>query len=136
MHSQKKLAAALVLLFGVSSVFAAIGDEQVTEVDWRVEARPQSAAPESGASRVRETGEKACRQVLDTATLLGEKLEQIRTDVLPKVAQAGEQIVREVEPTLERLAPAVEKFADQVREMARELEESLREGSADREPKR
>lgn len=69
---------------------------------------------EQEVERLREAGENACREALDTATRMSESFRAMSRDMTRLWSKAGEEFVRE-------MAPALRDLADRLDEMAREL---------------
>jgi predicted chitinase len=70
------------------------------------------------AERLRAT-EQACRELIDSAALLGERLQEVGVEMQRLMAETGAQLGRE-------MAPAMRQLAERLNEMARALEQPRR----------
>lgn len=130
MRHRRQLLTVAIMTFAASSACAAIGDgntaaqgnTQVAKAERAGDARPERQMPE--AESVRQAGEKACREAVNTATTIGETFRQISIEILPTLVKTGEEFARQVEPTLRQMEPALRDLGERVREIVRQMEDS------------
>jgi hypothetical protein len=111
MRRPSRLSIALVLSLCAGAVFGAVGDGRPNAADGVIEAR------DAGNQDVRDAGEQACREAVDTAAKLTEALRDIGVEMSRLAVRTGEEVAREIAPTMRSLA-------DRFSEIARQLERS------------
>lgn len=125
MHFQRLLTLALVLLFSSVAAHAAIGDGQLAVLKKPVNAQPRPEPKVDDAVTARDTGEKACQQAVDAATVMSEKVRQVSNEIVPLMVQTGQEFAHRMEPTLRELEPKMRELAERLRDVARQMEQSL-----------
>ena len=118
---------AMIVACASGGAFGAIGDNETWASSIAVAANPDEArapAKTRDTDRLRQAGESACREAVNTATFLGEAFEQIAAEILPMVVKTGEEVARQMEPRLRELEPRMRELGERLRGVARELEQS------------
>lgn len=122
--------AALMLSVSAGTAFGAIGTDEVLLGNPRVAAADSEAGTDSranDAARLRQAGEDACREAVNTAVLLGDTFRQVTAEVLPLMLETGTELARQMEPRLRELAPTMRQFGDRLRDIMRQMEQPARE---------
>lgn len=131
-----------------SGAAAAIGSEQSL---WKQTADKQTVnksgvgagAPRDGAEAPardgehwREASEKTCQQAVGAAAQIGEQLHVLGATLLPAMTQMGEELARQMEPTMREIEPKLRQLEDRLREMARQMDDSLSDQPSSDKPTR
>lgn len=118
MHTKRRLMAAMVVGLAAGPMLSAPAMAQQGGADTSSDGLPYIESEDLRAKRqlegMRDAGERACRQAVDTAALLGEQLYDLKLDLSRTLVQVSGDVTRGMAQTMDRLSRHLHDMAERM----------------------